>query len=118
MLKKVRLQSPPSVVGLVGSYRLVSSTRKVLDTGEVSDTFGKQPSGFIIYTPNGRMLVLIVSDNDRPAPDSGVAPTDEQAAKLFRTMQAYGGTYEFDGRTSSIISICREAPAEVALRLL
>jgi hypothetical protein len=46
------------------------------------------------------MLVLIVSDeNDRPAPDSGVAPTDERAAKLFRTMQAYGGTYEFDGRT-------------------
>jgi hypothetical protein len=46
------------------------------------------------------MLVLIVSDKkDRPTPDSGVAPTDEQAAKLFRTMSAYGGTYEFDGRT-------------------
>jgi hypothetical protein len=87
------------VVSLVGSYKLISSTRKVLDTEEVSDTWGKQPSGYIIYTPNGRMLVLIVSDNDRPAPNSGVAPTDEQAAKLFRTMAAYGGTYEFDGRT-------------------
>lgn len=84
----------------MGSYKLVSSTRKVLDTGEVSDTFGKQPGGYIIYTPNGRVQVLIVTDtNDRPTPDSGVAPTDEQAAKLFRTMQAYGGTYEFDGRT-------------------
>jgi hypothetical protein len=81
-------------VSLAGSYKLVSSTRKVLDTGEVSDTF------YIIYTPNGRMLVLIVFDqNDRPTPDSGAAPTDEQAPKLFRTMQAYGGTYEFDGRT-------------------
>jgi hypothetical protein len=87
-------------VSLVGSYKLVASTRKVLDTGEVSDTFGKQPSGFIIYSPNGRMLVLIVSDkNDRLAPESRVAPTDEQAAKLFRTMAAYSGTYEFDGRT-------------------
>jgi hypothetical protein len=85
-------------VSLAGSYKLVSSTRKVLDTGEVSDTFGKRPSGYIIYTPNGRMLVVIVSDIDRPTPDSGVAPTDEQAAKLFRTMQAYGCTYEFDGR--------------------
>jgi hypothetical protein len=93
-------QSPPSAVSLVGSYKLVSSTRKVVDTGEVSDTSGKQPSGYIIYSANGRMLVLIVSDkNDRPAPDNGVAPTDEQAAKLFRTMAAYGGTYEFDGRT-------------------
>ena len=84
----------PFAVSLVGSYKLVSSTRKVLDTGEVSDTF------YIIYTPNGRMLVLIVFDqNDSPTPDSGAAPTDEQAAKLFLTMQAYGGTYEFDGRT-------------------
>jgi hypothetical protein len=88
----------PSAVSLVGSYKLVSSTRKVLDTGEVSDTFGTQPGGYIIYTSNGRMLVLIVSDkNARPTLESGVAPTDEQAAKLFRTMQAYGGTYEFDG---------------------
>jgi hypothetical protein len=94
-----RSDSNTSAVSLVGSYKLVSSTRKVLDTGEISDTFGKQPSGHIIYTPNGRMLVLIVFDNDRPAPDSGVVPTDDQAAKLFRTMQAYGGTYEFDGRT-------------------
>jgi hypothetical protein len=79
----------------VGPYKLVANTRKVLDTGEVSNTFGKQPSGFIIYSPNGRMLVLIVSDkNDRLAPDSAVAPTDEQAAKLFRTMAAYSGTYE------------------------
>jgi hypothetical protein len=85
-------------VSLPGLYKLVSSTRRVLDTGEVSDTFGEQPSGYIIYTPNGRMLVVIVSDIDRPSPDSGVAPTDEQAAKLFRTMQAYSGTYDFDGR--------------------
>ena len=46
------------------------------------------------------MLVLIVSDkDDRPAPEIGVALTEEQAAKLFQTMTAYGGTYEFDGHT-------------------
>ena len=93
-------QSTASTASLVGSYKLVASTRKMVDTGEVSDTYGKQPSGYINYSSDGRMLVLIVSDkNDRPAPNSGVAPTDEQAAKLFRTMAAYGGTYEFDGRT-------------------
>jgi len=85
---------------LVGTYKLVGSTRKIVDTGEVSDTFGKQPSGYIVYTPDGRMLVLIVSDrNDRPMPEIGVAPTDEQTASLFRTMVSYGGTYDFDGHT-------------------
>jgi len=93
-------QSAASAVSLVGTYKLVASTRKVLDTGEVSDRFGKQPSGYINYTSDGRMLVLIVSDkNDRPAPEIGVALSDEQAVKLFRTMTAYGGTYEFDGHT-------------------
>ena len=84
---------------LVGSYKLISSTRKVVDTGEVFDT-GTQPNGYIIYTPDNRMLVLIVSDkNDRPAPESFVGLTDEQSASLFRTMTSYGGTYEFDGHT-------------------
>ena len=84
---------------LVGSYKLISNTRKVVDTGEVFDT-GTQPNGYIIYTPDNRMLVLIVSDkNDRPAPESFVGLTDEQCASLFRTMTSYGGTYEFDGQT-------------------
>jgi len=93
-------QTDQSTASLVGSYKLVASTLKIVDTGEVIDTWGKQPSGYINYAPDGRMLLVIVSDkNDRPAPESGVAPSDEQAAKLFRTMAAYGGTYEFDGHT-------------------
>ena len=84
---------------LTGTYKLISSTRKILDTGEVVDTNGKHPSGYINYAPDGRMLVLIVSgENDRPTL-SGAPPTDEQSASLFRTMLSYGGTYEFDGHT-------------------
>jgi Lipocalin-like domain len=93
-------KSPASAVSLVGTYKLVASTRRDLDTGEVSDTYGKQPSGYINYTSDGRMLVLIVSDqSDRPAPSIGAALTDRQATNLFRTMTAYGGAYEFDGHT-------------------
>jgi hypothetical protein len=44
------------------------------------------------------MLVLIVTDG-RPKPESVEKITDQDRAKLFRTMTAYGGTYEFDGRT-------------------
>ena len=84
---------------LAGTYKLISSTRKNLDTGEIVDTFGKHPSGYINYGADGRMLVLIVSDeNDRPTL-GGAPPTAEQSANLFRTMVSYGGTYEFDGHT-------------------
>jgi hypothetical protein len=82
---------------LAGTYRLISSTRKILDTGEVVDTWGKNPKGFIIYGKDGRMLVLIVR-SDRPKLDSLEKMTDQQRADLFRSMSAYGGTYKFDGK--------------------
>ena len=83
---------------LAGTYRLVSSTRKVLDTGEVLDNYGKHPTGYIMYGKEGRMLVLIVRD-DRPNPASIEKTTPEQQAALFRSMLAYGGTYKFDGKS-------------------
>ena len=58
---------------LDGTYRLVSSTRKLLESGQVVDTFGKHPTGYINYGKDGRFLVLIVWDkNDRPAPEKNV----------------------------------------------
>ena len=79
-------------------YKLVSSKRKIVQTGETLDTWGANPKGFISYGNDRRMLVLIVAD-DRPKPESVEKITDQDRAKLFRTMTAYGGTYEFDGKT-------------------
>ena len=83
---------------LTGTYRLVSSTRKVLDTGDVINTYGKQPTGYIMYGKEGRLLAFIVRD-DRPKPQSIEKATTEQQAALFRSMLAYGGTYTFDGKS-------------------
>jgi len=83
---------------LEGTYKLVSSARKLLESGEVVDTYGKHPTGYINYGKDGRFLVLIVADkNNRPTPDNVAAITDQQRADLFRTMTSYGGTYTFDG---------------------
>ena len=82
---------------LAGTYRLISSTRTILETGEVLDTWGNNPNGFIIYGKDGRMLVLIVT-RDRPKPESVDKITDQQRADLHRSMTAYGGTYKFDGK--------------------
>jgi hypothetical protein len=81
---------------VAGTYELVSSSTKFLDTGEVvSDP---SPKGFIMYGVDGRMLVLITY-NGRPKSENSAKMTDDQRIGLFRTMLAYGGTYTFDGKT-------------------
>ena len=82
---------------LVGTYKLISDTRKNLETGEVSYNFGKHPVGYIMYGKEGRMLAIVVSD-DRPKPTGIEKATPEQQVALFRSMFAYGGTYKFDGK--------------------
>jgi hypothetical protein len=79
-----------------GTYRLVSSIRTIVGTGQVIDSFGKNPSGFIMYSEDGRMMVLIVR-GDRPKP-THEDMTDQQRTDLFRSMAAYAGTYTFDGK--------------------
>ena len=81
---------------LYGTYRLVSSQRKILDTGQVIDSYGKNPKGYITYGKDGRMLALITYDG-RSKPENIDKMTDQQRSDLFRTMLAYGGTYKFDG---------------------
>ena len=81
---------------IFGTYTLISSTRKLLDSGQV-EAFTRE-HGFITYGKDGRMLILIVR-GDRPKPESIDGMTDQQRADLFRSMTAYGGTYTFDGKT-------------------
>ena len=87
----------PAENDLAGTYRLISDTRKDLETGEVLYPYGKNPTGYIMYGKEGRMLVLVVGD-ERPKPASIAKATPEQQAALFRSMLAYGGTYKFDGK--------------------
>jgi hypothetical protein len=83
--------------GIEGAYRLISSTRTIVATGEVEDTFGKNPLGFIIYGSDHRMMVLMVR-SDRPKP-TFESMTDAYRIELFNSMAAYSGTYSFDGKT-------------------
>jgi len=76
---------------LTGSYQLISSSTKHLDTGEAVPDEGAK--GFIMYGADGRMLVLITY-GDRPRAESSAKLTDHERIQLFRTMLAYGGTYE------------------------
>jgi dienelactone hydrolase len=82
---------------LVGTYRLVSYKSTSLETGKTTDLLGKAPQGYISYGPDGRMMVLYVSE-ERPKPANTASMTDQDRIGLFKTMNAYAGTYDFDGK--------------------
>jgi hypothetical protein len=83
-------------VSILGTYRLVSEQRTIVDTGEVIPGAGAR--GYITYDNDGRMIVLIVRQ-PRPRPEGAEKITDQQRIELFRTITAYAGTYKFDGTT-------------------
>ena len=81
---------------IAGTYKLVSGTRTIVGTGEVLDTYGKHPNGYIMYGADGRMLVLITHEG-RSRPESLSQMTEKDRSDQFRTLDTYGGTYNFYG---------------------
>ena len=76
---------------VLGIWRLVSFEMEVQTTGEREQTRGKNPTGNIIFTPEGRMMVLL-TDDGRKTPN-----TDQDRADLFKTMLAYTGMFRIEG---------------------
>jgi hypothetical protein len=79
-----------------GTYRLITATNKLIDTGSVVNSYGEHPKGYITYGREGRMLVLITYDG-RPKPQDVLKTSIEERDALYRSMVAYGGTYTFSG---------------------
>jgi hypothetical protein len=76
---------------ILGIWRLVSFQAEYQATGERENTRGKNPTGYIIFTPEGRMMVVL-TDEGRKAPK-----TDQDRADLFRSIVAYTGIYRIEG---------------------
>jgi hypothetical protein len=80
---------------LLGTWKMRSWTVEDLVTGERSDALGRDPRGYITYTRDGRMMVLVVAgERIRPAE---LVPTNEEKIALYDSMFAYAGTFAFDG---------------------
>ncbi len=80
---------------LYGTYALVKTIFKLADTGQ-EETLPNE-RGFITYTREGRMFVIIVR-GERPKPESIAKMSDQNRADLLRTMTAYTGKFTFDGK--------------------
>jgi hypothetical protein len=70
---------------LLGTRKLKSWVREVTATGEKFDQMGDHPNGYLSYSADGRMYAIITADRIKPLDAN---PTDEQRAKLHRTMTA------------------------------
>jgi hypothetical protein len=79
---------------LVGTWKLKSFVREIAATGERYNQFGERPDGYLGYSDDGRMYVMIVA-RDRPTP-IGDFPTDAERIELHKSMIAYGGTYRIE----------------------
>lgn len=76
---------------ILGIWRIVSYELEFQATGERRATLGKNPTGYIIFTPEGRMMTIITGEG-RKAPS-----TDQDRAGLFESMVAYTGMYRLEG---------------------
>lgn len=88
-------QSDDAAKRLVGSWKLMSVIREEVPSGIKADLMGPNPTGFITYGLDGRMMVLIIR-GDRKKP-SGPRPSSDEAEALFRSMVSYTGTYTVSG---------------------
>lgn len=79
---------------LYGTWRLVSWRRRLLDSDETIEAFGRSPHGFLHYARDGRVFFMMTKE-DRAKPRDLAGLTDAERADLYNTMVAYAGSFTF-----------------------
>ena len=83
---------------LVDTWKLVSASN-VTDKGIVtSEAYGRNPTGFLTYTVDGRLMAIITDDGRKALPANfwWLAPAKERA-EAYSTVIAYAGRYTLTG---------------------
>jgi hypothetical protein len=76
---------------LHGCWRLISFDTELQDSKERIQPWGTEPNGYLIFHPDGRMMVLVTAMGREPG------GTDEKLVALFRSMMGYTGRYRIEG---------------------
>jgi hypothetical protein len=76
---------------LVGTWKLTSFGMELQATGERIQPMGKLPTGYLSFTNDGRMAVVITGESRK----SGTS--EAERAALFSTLIAYTGSYRIEG---------------------
>lgn len=76
---------------LFGTWKLVSLVYEFQDGRPPVPLLGKNPIGYLILTPSGRMAAVLEAEGRNPA------KTDEERSALLRSLIAYSGKYRIEG---------------------
>ena len=76
---------------IVGVWKLVSWEWEVQATGARLPSMGKNPTGYRVFTPEGRMMQIVTAEG-RKAPN-----TEKERAALLDSMVAVTGMYRLEG---------------------
>jgi Lipocalin-like domain len=75
----------------LGVWKLISYVIEVQATGEILPAMGAHPTGYVIFTPEGRVWFVLTAEGRKPA------KTEKERAELMKTLVAYTGTYRIEG---------------------
>jgi hypothetical protein len=76
---------------LVGVWKLLSYQTEFQDGSPKREMFGEHPTGYIIFTSEGRLMAVIEAEG-RKAPSN-----DSERAALLQSLVAYSGKYRVEG---------------------
>jgi Lipocalin-like domain len=74
-----------------GVWKLVSQEVEIQATGEKEFPLGRNPTGYVLFTPEGRAIFILTAEGRKPA------KTAQERADLLNSLVAYTGTYWLDG---------------------
>ena len=76
---------------VVGAWKLVSFEVETQATGQKEFVMGKNPTGYAVFTPEGRVRFVLTGEGRKPP------KTVQDRADLLDTLVAYTGTYRIEG---------------------
>jgi Lipocalin-like domain len=76
---------------IVGTWKFSTYVRTDPITGKNTNIFGEHPRGWLIYTAEGRMMVIVVPESRKPLEQ------DEDRIEHHKQMVAYTGRYTIAG---------------------
>lgn len=76
-----------------GLWKLAGHEVEIQSSGEKMQMMGKQPKGYVLFMPEGRVFFMFSGDGRQPA------KSDAESATLMKTLVAYTGAYWIDGNT-------------------
>ena len=74
-----------------GVWKLVSYKVEIQATGQKEPVMGQHPTGYVIFTPEGRVWFVLTGEGRKPA------KTIQERADLLNSLVAYTGTYRIEG---------------------